>query len=241
MLETEDLQVRFGHVHALRGATLTAARDEVLVLIGPNGAGKSTVLNTIAGLYKPSQGRVTVDGADVTGKPPRDVVRAGVTLVPQGRRLFGSMSVRENIELGAYTRNVRADIDRKIEHWAKFFPEVGQRLGIRASLLSGGQQQIVAIIRGLMSEPRMLMMDEPSIGLAPIVVKRIGEEIRRLNRESGIGIVLVEQNVEFALSVADRVAILSQGRVVHIAPPAALRDPALLAHYFFGEAAAPAT
>ena len=240
MLETLDLQVRFGHVHALRGVALTAARDEVLVLIGPNGAGKSTVLNTIAGLYKPSQGTVKVEGADVTGKPPRDVVRAGVTLVPQGRRLFGSMSVRENIELGAYTRNVRADIDRKIEHWAKFFPEVGQRLHVRASLLSGGQQQIVAIIRGLMSEPRMLMMDEPSIGLAPIVVKRIGEEIRRLNRESGIGIVLVEQNVEFALSVADRVAILSQGRVVHVAPPSALRDPALLAHHFFGEAAATA-
>ena len=237
MLEIEKLQVHFGHVHALRGVTLAAARDEVLVLIGPNGAGKSTVLNTIAGLNNPSHGSVRVEGADLTGKPPREVVKSGVTLVPQGRRLFGSMTVRENLELGAYTRNVRAEIDRKIERWAGFFPEIGQRLGIQAALLSGGQQQIVAIIRGLMSEPRMLMMDEPSIGLAPVVVKRIGEEIRRLNRESGIGIVLVEQNVEFALTVADRVAILSQGQVVHVAPPAALRDPALLAHHFFGAAA----
>lgn len=236
LLETKDLQVNFGHVKALRGVTLRAERNEVLVLIGPNGAGKSTVLNTVAGLNKPSQGTVHVEGGDLTGCTPRDVVKAGVTLVPQGRRLFGSMTVRENLELGAYTRNVRADIDRKIDHWAGFFPEIGQRLGIRASLLSGGQQQIVAIIRGLMSEPRMLMMDEPSIGLAPVVVKRIGEEIRRLNRESGIGIILVEQNVEFALTVADRVAILTQGQVVHVGPPSALRDPALLAHYFFGAA-----
>jgi len=242
LLAIEALQVHFGHVHALRGATLEAARDEVLVLIGPNGAGKSTVLNTVAGLYRPSHGSVRVDGNDLTGRSPGDMVKAGVTLVPQGRRLFGSMTVRENIELGAYTlksaRNSRTATEAKIRQWAAFFPEVGQRLDMRASLLSGGQQQIVAIIRGLMSEPRVLMMDEPSIGLAPVVVKRIGEEIRRLNRESGIGIVLVEQNVEFALTVADRVAILSQGRVVHVAPPAALRDPALLAHHFFGEAAA---
>ncbi len=238
LLEIKDLHVRFGHVHALRGATLSAARDEILVMIGPNGAGKSTVLNAVAGLYPPSEGSICIDGKDVTGHPPVEIVKAGITLVPQGRRLFRSMSVRENLELGSYTKNVRAHIDEKIARWAGFFPEVGQRLGIRSALLSGGQQQIVAIIRGLMSEPRMLMMDEPSIGLAPIVVKRIGEEIRRLNRESGIGILLVEQNVEFALSVADRVAILSQGRIVHIDQPSALRDPALLARHFFGDAAA---
>ena len=135
MLEVRDLEVRFGHVHALRGVTLEAARDEIIVLIGPNGAGKSTVLNTVAGLYKPSAGLVTIEGADLSGRTPGDVVRSGVTLVPQGRRLFGSMSVRENIELGAYTKNVRADIDRKIARWAEFFPEVGQRLHVRSSLL----------------------------------------------------------------------------------------------------------
>lgn len=234
VLATENLQVHFGHVHVLRGITLRAARDEILVLIGPNGAGKSTVLNAVAGLVRPSHGEVRIDGAAMTGRAPRDMVKAGVTLVPQGRRLFGSMTVRENLELGAYTRDVRSEIDREIRRWAGFFPEVGQRLNTRASLLSGGQQQIVAIIRGLMSDPRLLMMDEPSIGLAPVVVKRIGEEIRRLNRESGIGIVLVEQNVEFALTVADRVAILSQGRVAYVGPPATLRDATLLAHHFFG-------
>jgi branched-chain amino acid transport system ATP-binding protein len=238
MLRIDDLHVHFGPVHALRGVTLEAARDEVLVLIGPNGAGKSTVLNTVAGLVSPSGGRVRIGDSDVTGRPPGDVVRSGVTLVPQGRRLFGSMTVRENLELGAYTRNVRSAIDRKIAQWVEIFPEIGTRLQARAGGLSGGQQQLVAILRGLMSEPSMLMMDEPSIGLAPVVVKRIGEQIRRLNRESGIGVVLVEQNVEFALQVADRVAILSQGRVAHIAAPAALRDPELLARHFFGAAAA---
>jgi len=235
LLETEELHVRFGHVHALRGATLTAALDEIVVLIGPNGAGKSTVLNTIAGLNAPSEGSLKIDGRDFGGKTPRQVVDAGVTLVPQGRRLFTSMSVRENLELGAFTRSDRSNIDRDIAQWAKFFPEVGERMNINAGALSGGQQQIVAIIRGLMSNPRMLMMDEPSIGLAPVVVKRIGEEIRRLNREAGIGILMVEQNVEFALDVADRIVIMAMGRVVFSGPPTTLRDPSLLAHYFFGE------
>ncbi|MER2535606.1 MAG: ABC transporter ATP-binding protein [Rhizobiaceae bacterium] len=235
MLETSELHVRFGHVHALRGATLKAGLDEIVVLIGPNGAGKSTVLNTIAGLNAPSEGILSIDGRDFGGKSPRQVVDAGVTLVPQGRRLFTSMSVRENLELGAFTRSDTAGIGRDIAEWAKFFPEVGERMGINAGALSGGQQQIVAIIRGLMSKPKMLMMDEPSIGLAPVVVKRIGEEIRRLNRQAGIGILMVEQNVEFALGVADRVIIMAMGRVVFSGAPATLRDPALLSHYFFGE------
>ena len=238
VLETRDVHVRFGHVHALRGATLTAARDEVLVLIGPNGAGKSTVLNTVAGLFPPSGGQILIDGAEVQGRSPREMVEAGLTLVPQGRRLFTSMSVRENLELGAFLRSDRAGVDEDIRQWSGFFPEVGARLGVAAGSLSGGQQQIVAIIRGLMSKPRMLMPDEPSIGLAPIVVTRIGQEIRRLNRDAGIGVVMVEQNVQFALDVADRIAILAQGRVVYAGPPAPLRDPALLANYFFGEAAA---
>lgn len=235
MLEINNLHVRFGHVHALRGTTIKMDIGEVLVLIGPNGAGKSTVLNTIAGLNSPSGGTVKIGGVDFGGKTPREVVNAGVTLVPQGRRLFTSMSVRDNLELGAFTRSDRAGINAEIAQWSEFFPEVGARMGINAGALSGGQQQIVAIIRGLMSNPRMLMMDEPSIGLAPIVVKRIGEEIRRLNRQAGIGIVMVEQNVEFALDVADRVAIMAMGRVVHVGPPSTLRDPALLAHYFFGD------
>jgi branched-chain amino acid transport system ATP-binding protein len=235
LLETNELHVRFGHVHALRGATLTAGLDEIVVLIGPNGAGKSTVLNTIAGLNAPSEGTLTIDGKAFGGRSPREVVDAGVTLVPQGRRLFTSMSVRENLELGAFTRSDRAGIGKDIAQWAEFFPEVGARMGINAGALSGGQQQIVAIIRGLMSNPRMLMMDEPSIGLAPVVVKRIGEEIRRLNRQAGIGILMVEQNVEFALEVADRIVIMVMGRVVHSGAPSTLRDPALLAHYFFGE------
>ncbi len=238
MLETEDIHVRFGHVHALRGVTLGTSGTEVLAVIGPNGAGKSTLMNTIAGLYKPAYGHVRMNGNDLTGRPARTVVAAGVTLVPQGRRLFGSMSVRENLELGAFTKNNRKETDQRIGRLADLFPEIGARMSIRGSQLSGGQQQIVAIMRGLMSEPRILILDEPSIGLAPMIVQRIGHEIRRLNRETGIGVILVEQNVDFALGVADRVAILAQGRVVHIGPPDALRDPNLLAHYFFGQAGA---
>ena len=237
MLEIRDLHVHFGHVHALRGASLAMARDEVLVLIGPNGAGKSTVLNTVAGLYPPSVGQVLIDGVQSGGRAPRDVVQAGVTLVPQGRRLFTSMSVKENLELGAFTRSDRRRSRPTSGSGATSFPKWRAARRIRAGALSGGQQQIVAIIRGLMSNPRMLMLDEPSIGLAPVVVKRIGEEIRRLNRKAGIGIVMVEQNVEFALEVADRVAIMAQGRVVYSGPPATLRDPALLANYFFGDVA----
>jgi branched-chain amino acid transport system ATP-binding protein len=235
LLKVNDLHVRFGHIHAVRGTNLEMGVDEVLVLVGPNGAGKSTVLNTIAGLNKPSSGSIGFNDVDIGGLSPRDVVRCGVSLVPQGRRLFTSMSVRENLEMGAYTRSDHGGIQKDIAQWAEFFPEVGARLDIGAGTLSGGQQQIVAIIRGLMTNPRMLMMDEPSIGLAPVVVKRIAQEIRRLNREAGIGVIMVEQNIDFAFEVADRVAILVMGRVVHVGPPSTLRDHALLAHYYFGD------
>ncbi len=237
MLEVKDLHVRFGHVHALRRVTLDMQADEILVLIGPNGAGKSTVMNTIAGLNRPAAGSILFEGREFGGASPRHVIKAGMTLVPQGRRLFGSMTVRENLELGAFIRSDHAEIAADIAKWAGFFPEVGERMSKASAYLSGGQQQIVAIIRGLMSRPRLLMMDETSIGLAPIVVKRIGQEIRRLNKEAGIGIMMVEQNVEFALSVADRIAILAEGRVVYLGSPDPLHDPGLLAHYFFGEAA----
>jgi branched-chain amino acid transport system ATP-binding protein len=235
LLKVNDLHVRFGHVHAVRGASLEMGMNEVLVLIGPNGAGKSTVLNTIAGLNAPASGSIRFNDTDIGGMAPREVVRSGVCLVPQGRRLFTSMSVHENLEMGAYTRSDHQGIRKDIAQWAAFFPEVGARLGVGAGTLSGGQQQIVAIIRGLMTNPKMLMMDEPSIGLAPVVVKRIAQEIRRLNREAGIGVIMVEQNVEFAFDVADRVAILVMGRVVHVGPPSTLRDHALLAHYYFGD------
>ena len=233
-LEAENLHVHFGHVHALRGATLSTDGKEILALIGPNGAGKSTLLNCIGGLYKPSAGKVTLDGRDITGANPRTVVDGGVTLVPQGRRLFGSMSVRENLELGAFTNKSSADIAKRIGRLAELFPEIGARLDIRSSALSGGQQQIVALMRGLMSDPKILLLDEPSIGVAPMIVQRIGQEIRRLNRELGIGIILVEQNVPFALKLADRAAILTQGRVNYAGPPEPLADHDLLTQYFFG-------
>jgi branched-chain amino acid transport system ATP-binding protein len=237
MLELEQVEVRFGGVHALRGVSLSARKDEVVALIGPNGAGKSTALKAAAGVNKPSAGRVVYDGQDITAWAPPAVVRTGVSLIPQGRRLFSSMSVRDNIEMGAYVKADRKAVAADLEHWASFFPEVGSNLDKRAAELSGGQQQIVAFVRGLMSRPSMLMLDEPSIGVAPPIADKIGREIRRLNDEAGVGIVIVEQNVKLAFDVADRVVVLAQGRDVHTGTPDELRDPDVLAAHFFGAAA----
>jgi len=167
-------------------------------------------------------------------------VRAGITLVPQGRQLFPSMTVRENIELGDFVHAKRSDVNADLERWIDFFPEIGDRLNVRAASLSGGQQQIVALVRGLMARPGLLMLDEPSIGVAPIVVSRIGEELTRLSREAKVPILLVEQNIAFAFGLADRVVILAQGRDVYVGTPDELSDPDVLARHFFGEVAVPA-
>jgi branched-chain amino acid transport system ATP-binding protein len=237
MLEVRDLAVSYGRIRALNGVSFTVDGPEIVTLIGANGAGKSTTLRAIAGLAKPTRGSVVLDGEDVAGRSPAQVVSAGITLVPQGRQLFGSMTVRENIELGAFVHSKKADIHDDLERWVDFFPEISAYLSTRAASLSGGQQQIVALIRGLMARPQLLMLDEPSIGVAPIVVRRIGEELTRLSREAKVPIVLVEQNIAFAFDLADRVVILAQGRDVHTGPPDPLRDPNVLARHFFGDVA----
>lgn len=237
ILQADSISVRYGSVLALDGFSVSVAEGERVALIGPNGAGKSTALKAFAGVAPISGGKVLLDGADQIGRRPRELVRAGLTLAPQGRRLFGSMSVRENLEMGAFARADSRAFRNDLRRWSERFPEIGSRLNLRASLLSGGQQQIVALMRALMARPRVLMLDEPSMGVAPVVLRRIGQELHRLNEEDGLTILMVEQNIELAFEVAERVVVMSLGKDVHVGTPAELRDPELLAALFFGSSA----
>ncbi len=212
LLGVEDLTVAYGAVVALREVSLEVAHGEIVAALGPNGAGKTTLLRTLAGALKPQHGTVTFDGSPLTGSVPEVALRRGVSLVPEGRHVFPNLTVEENLTIGGASRSdgqLRADVDR----WLARFPILGQRAAQMAGTLSGGEQQQLVIARALMAKPRMLLLDEPSLGLAPIFVDRIFELIREL-RDEGVTILLVEQNVHRALEIADRAYVLSVGRVV---------------------------
>ena len=216
MLDVVGLSARYGAVHALRDVSLTIRAGELVALIGANGAGKSTLLRAIAGLHAPSEGRVTVEGRDVTGRPPEAMLRAGVALVPERRRVFGDLTVHDNLELGGYALPRGADFSRRLAEGVEaayaLFPVLRERSRQLAGTLSGGEQQMLAIGRALMSRPRLLLCDEPSLGLAPLVVGEIMRLLARL-REGGTTILLVEQNARLALRCADRAYVLEVGRV----------------------------
>jgi branched-chain amino acid transport system ATP-binding protein len=236
MLEIDDLHVGFGKVEVIRGTSLAARPGEVVGIIGPNGAGKSTILNTVAGLNSVWAGKISVNGTDVTGRSPAAVIAAGAALIPQGRRLFGSLTVRQNIELGAYAtrdRSVRSD---RFDHVLTYFPEIAKRLNVPARSLSGGQQQLVSVARGLMSGASVILLDEPSMGVSPALIHRLSETIRELVERLSLTVVLVEQNMDLALSASDRIVVLVQGCQVHETVPGALRDDSsILATLYFGE------
>ena len=213
LLEVRNLTVRFDRVTALDGISLDVAAGEIVTLIGANGAGKTTTVRTISGLTKSSAGSVRFDGRDLAGVRADAIVRAGIGHSPEGRRLFPKMSVRENLELGAYTRSSRAEIAADTDRVLALFPRLKDRYEQRAGTMSGGEQQMLAIGRALMARPRLLMLDEPSMGIAPILVQRIYETIAEINR-SGVSILLVEQNANYALDVARRGYVLETGRVV---------------------------
>lgn len=235
MLRIEGLRVSFGRIRAVRRLDLTVDPGEVVALVGANGAGKTTAARTASGVVRPSAGVVEVEGRPIAGLSTREIVRRGVTLVPQGRQLFRSMTVRENIELGGYAHG-GSDAKEHFDRCVTLFPEVGKRLDVSAGSLSGGQQQIVALVRGLMARPRLLMLDEPSIGIAPMVLKRIADELRKMAQDSGIGILLIEQNIAFARSVATRCVVMTQGQDVYNGDPALLDDYDSLTRHFFGSA-----
>ena len=211
MLKVYDLQVYYGSIHAVKGISFEVNEGEIVTLIGANGAGKSTTLNTVAGLLKPRAGSIEFEGESLVGVPAHKMVPKGIALCPEGRRVFTEMSVKENLEMGAFTRNdAEAKESRKMVY--DRFPRLRERKGQSAGTLSGGEQQMLAMGRALMSKPKLLMLDEPSMGLAPILVQEIFDIIRALH-EQGTTILLVEQNAQMALSVADRAYVLETGRV----------------------------
>jgi branched-chain amino acid transport system ATP-binding protein len=210
MLRLEALSVYYGGIHALRGINIEVPDGKIITLIGANGAGKSTMLNSIVGLVKPASGTITWDGRDITGGNPRDIVSAGLVLIPEGRHVFPNLTVDENLRLGAYARKDKAGIKKDKEHCFELFPRLKERARQSAGTLSGGEQQMLAVARGLMSSPRILMLDEPSLGLAPLVTKMFFCIIREINK-NGTTLLLIEQNAHAALEIADYAYVLETG------------------------------
>ena len=210
ILSVKDLQVNYGGIEAVKGICFDVPAGDIVTLIGANGAGKSTTLKAIAGLVKPKTGTIAFAGDDITGKDTSDIVARGVTLVPEGRRVFANMTVLENIKIGAYLR--KDSLDEDIAWVFDLFPRLKEREWQLAGTLSGGEQQMLAVARALMSRPKVLMMDEPSLGLAPLVVKGIFDIIREINKQ-GVTVLLIEQNANMALKTADYAYVLETGRI----------------------------
>ena len=222
LIEVDDIHTFYGAIEALKGVSLTVDEGEVVTLIGSNGAGKSTTLRSISGLTPPSAGKVRFGDEEITRRPAQEIVARGITLAPEGRHVFPRMSVRENLELGAHLRR-RDGLDEDLERVYSLFPRLQERQRQKAGMMSGGEQQMLAIGRAMMGRPKLLMLDEPSMGLAPILVERIYETIREINR-SGVAILLVEQNANFALDIARRGYVLETGEIALADDSRRLRD-----------------
>lgn len=234
ILKIEDLQVNYGGIEAVKGISFDVQEGQIVTLIGSNGAGKSSTLRTISGLVKPSGGKITFRGEDITGKDPTQIVTQGVTLVPEGRRIFPDMTVLENLKIGAYLR--KDDLSEDLEWVYSLFPRLKERSWQAGGTLSGGEQQMLAMGRGIMSAPDLIMLDEPSLGLAPLLVNTIFDTIKEI-KAMGKTILLVEQNALKALSVADNAYVLEQGRITKSGPgQVLLKDPAI-AEAYLGKAA----
>ena len=231
LLELENVHSYYGHIHALQGISLTVEEGEIVTLIGSNGAGKTTTLRSIHGLLPPREGSIAFGGVEIQGTPAHELIRKGISQSPEGRRIFHRMSVLENLEMGAYHRSDRAGIQEDMGRVFELFPRLKERVKQEAGTMSGGEQQMLAIGRALMSRPRLLLLDEPSMGLAPVLVERIFEIIREINRQ-GTTILLVEQNANVALEIATRGYVLETGRIVNSASAKKLReDPKVRAAY----------
>ena len=234
LLEVKDMSVFYGAIQALHGISFGVAEREIVTLIGANGAGKSTTLRAISGLLRPKTGQIAYDGRDLVRVPAHKIVRLGIGQCPEGRRVFDILTVRENLEMGAYTRRDRKEIAESLEMVFTRFPRLRERAKQPASTLSGGEQQMLAMGRALMSRPRLLLLDEPSMGLSPILVEEIFSIIKAINAD-GTTVLLVEQNAAMALGIAHRAYVLETGRVIIEGPAAKLRDDPRVRGAYLGD------
>ncbi len=233
MLKVSGLSVRYGAIEAVRDLTFEVRQGQAVAIIGANGAGKSTTLNAVGGLLKPSHGRIEFDGQDITRLRADQVARLGLAQVPEGREVLAPLTVDENLRLGAYIRNDKAAIERDLASMYERFPVLGERRRQAAGLMSGGEQQMLAVARALMARPKLLTLDEPSMGLAPLLVNLVFEIIAEIKAQ-GTTLLLVEQNAHKALQVADYVYVLERGQLAHAAPAAALRDDERIVKAYLG-------
>lgn len=213
LLEVHDVHAYYGKIHALKGVSLSVEKGEIVSLIGGNGAGKTTTLRTISGLLKPQHGNVNFDGLDVASQPAHALVSQGIAMVPEGRGVFAKLTVEENLEMGAYHRNDRGGIKEDIDHSYTLFPRLGERRRQLAGTMSGGEQQMLAMARAMMSQPTLILLDEPSMGLAPVLVETIFSTIETINKQ-GTTVLLVEQNAHMALQISHRGYVLQTGEIV---------------------------
>ena len=233
MLEIQNLHVFYGGIHALQGISLSVPDGKVVTLLGANGAGKTTTLRAVMGLVRPKEGQIMLDGKSLLGKKPYEIVRMGLSMAPEGRRIFPDLTVMENLLLGAYARTDTAGIQKDLEFVFSLFPRLKERQNQRGGTLSGGEQQMLAVARALMAGPKLLLLDEPSLGLAPVLITEVYRAFQRL-REEGRTILLVEQNARAALSLADYGYVLETGRLVAEGPTQELRDSELVRKAYLG-------
>jgi len=233
LLTLENVHSYYGRIHALKGISLEVNEGEIVTLIGANGAGKSTTLRTISGLLHPKQGKILLGGKDISHMDPHKIVQAGVGHVPEGRGIFPKLTVKENMEMGAFTIDDPLEVERRMEYAFELFPRLKERIGQKGGTLSGGEQQMLATARGLMLNPKILMLDEPSMGLAPVLVELIFDIIKQMN-EKGTTILLVEQNALMALSIAHRGYVLQTGQIVIADTAANLKANPTVQHAYLG-------
>jgi branched-chain amino acid transport system ATP-binding protein len=233
ILKIEDIHTYYGKIHALKGISMEVNLGEMLALIGPNGAGKTTLLKSILGIVPPREGSIHFDGKPIERLSTEQIVRSGICYVPEGRRVFPLLTVKENLEMGAYLRPDRDEITKDVEKIFQLFPQLASRQNQLGGSLSGGEQQMLALGRGLMGRPKLLLMDEPSLGLAPVLVDQIFEMIKRLN-DQGVTILLVEQNAQMALSIANRGAVLETGKIALMGLASDLIEDEQVKHTYFG-------
>jgi len=234
LLEVENMHSFYGYIHALRGVSLTVEEGEVVTLIGSNGAGKTTTLRSIHGILPPREGRVVFRGEEIQGLPAHDMIKRGIAQSPEGRKIFHRMTVTENLEMGAYHRNDRKEIHEDMARVYDLFPRLKERVKQEAGTMSGGEQQMLAIGRSLMSRPKLLLLDEPSMGLAPVLVERIFQVVEEINKQ-GTTILLVEQNANIALEIATRGYVLETGRIVNTGSAEKLRQDPKVREAYLGE------